>query len=73
MTLNSLCDRYCLTGYWCEREDRKEVSVSIGSKNLAGNNDIKTLDTLGAVAVKYLRDLSAMPGDAGGGLTPFTQ
>lgn len=34
-------------------------------KNFTDNNDIKTLDTLGAFTViEYLRDLSVMPGDA---------
>ena len=34
-------------------------------KNFTDNNDIKTLDTLGAFTIiEYLRDLSVMPGDA---------
>ncbi len=34
-------------------------------KNFTDNNDIHTLDTLGAFTViEYLRDLSVMPGDA---------
>ena len=36
-------------------------------KNFTDNNDIKTLDTLGAFTIiEYLRDLSVMPGDIEG-------
>ena len=34
-------------------------------KNFTDNNDIRTLDAMGAFTViEYLRDLSVMPGDA---------
>ena len=44
---------------------RRKERIMYSIKNFTDNNDIKTLDTLGAFSViEYQRDLSVMPGDA---------